>query len=611
MKVAVLPFNPTEGTNPAYGREFAAFISEQLRVRADADVNPMSYRQQIQEQDGSLRVAFVNLFDQLAPPDQLKEMFAQQELDLIMDGLLKQNGEAFEITSRFTKKGSDRPDYEETSSFAAEDVFRQLHELTKLLAAQAGIPLPASLAGETMEFGTTDATAFLNFLLGHDSLSHIEQANGMVPLEFSPQPGIDALLAAVAADPSFQGPYHVLVQLARMCAHYRVGTFDMMDAALRRLTELVPNQFMAFFALGEIHQAVNSLAHSAEYFEKAISLQDKDPNIYSRLGTVQLQLGMPINAERNFRKAFDMEGEDKPSGDLLGLVLTQTGRVHEVPPLWQGVVADYPQNGAAHAKYALALFQAGKEPEAERTFENALEVLEDNTVVKRYYAPWLTKKGDVDRAMDFYEDVLEETPNDIGVLTEYAQALETAGRDFEVPQVMKNILASNPDPNTRAQAMARIIELEQPKRVQNVEAAKERMEANDFAGAITSLKPLRNWLADYWKMWFLLSTAYNRTEQFVEAEDAARRLLELFPAYEPGFAELVTALHGQGKDEDAYHFMQHAATHNPNSLPVHINLALAAKRAGQPEEARELAKRIREAVGPNPELEQVLAEIER
>jgi tetratricopeptide (TPR) repeat protein len=356
---------------------------------------------------------------------------------------------------------------------------------------------------------------------------------------------------------------------------------------------------------------VNSLTKSAEYYEKALSLEDGDPAIFSRLGTVQLQLGMPINAERNFRKAFAMEGEDKPSGDFLAMVLAQTGRNHEVPPLWKSVLDAYPQNAQAHAKYAVALFQAGKEDDAEKAFEYALEMLEDNTVVKRYYAPWLMKKGDLDRAMDFYEDVLDVAPNDIQALTEYAQTLEAAGREFEVPQVMKDILASNPDPNTRAQAMARLIELEQPKRVQNVEAAREKMESGDFPGAISSLKPLRNWLADYWKLWALLASAYNRMEQYTDAEDASRRLLELYPGCEPAFGELVTALHGQGKNDDAYRLMQYAATHNPNSLPIHINLALAAKRAGQRDEARELAKRIREAVGPNEELEPVLSEIER
>jgi tetratricopeptide (TPR) repeat protein len=571
----------------------------------------VSYLTQIQEQDGTTRMAYVNIAENLLPYDQLKELFEQAQVELVMDGTLSQKGDAFDMTLRFTEKDREEPVYLESFSFETADIFKQLHLLVKTLAAKAEIPLPEFLAGETMEFGTTNAKAFLDFLEGYDTLSYIQQANGMVAMEFSPQPAIDSLLAAVEADTAFQGPYQVLVQVCRACAHFRIGNFEMIDQGLLRLTALVPDQFLAYFALGEIHQAVNSMTKSAEHYEKALSLEDRDPAIFSRLGAVQLQLGMPINAERNFRKAFAMEDEDKPSGDYLAMVLGQTGRNHEVPPLWKSVVDAHPQNAQAHAKYAVALYQAGKEEEAERAFENALEMLEDNTIVKRYYAPWLKQKGDLDRSMDFYEDVLDVTPNDIQALTEYAQTLEAAGREFEVPQVMKDILASNPDPNTRAQAMARLIELEQPKRVQNVDAARVKMEADDFAGAISSLKPLRNWLADYWKLWALLASAYNRTEQYVEAEEASRRLLELFPGCEPAFGELVTALHGQGKNEDAYHLMQYAATHNPNSLPIHINLALAAKRAGQQDEARELAKRIREAVGVNEELEPVLAEIER
>ncbi len=610
MKVAVLPFNAAEGTKPALGRQFAAFAAEQLRAHAQAEINTVSYLTQIQEQDGTTRTAFVNMGDAALSYDQLKDLFGQAEVELAMDGTLRQQDESFDMTVRFHVKGQEEPVLVEQVQFQTSELFGKIQWLMKTLASQAQIQLPDFLSGDTMEFGTTDPHAFLNFLEGYDALSYVQQANGLVAVEFSPQPAFDSLLQALAADTTFSAPYHVVVQLARACAHFRIGTFEMIEAALSRLTALVPDQFLAYFALGEIHQGMNSFSKAADYFEKALTFEESDPGIYARLGTVQLQLGMPVNAERNFRKAFSLEGEDKPSGDFLAMVLVQTGRQHEVAPLWKTVVDEFPQNGAAHAKYAVALFQTGKEVEAEKAFEDALGSLEDNVVVKRYYAPWLVKKEDLDRAMDFYEDVLDTAPNDIQVLTEYAQTLEAAGREFEVPQVMKDILASNPDPNTRAQAMARLIELEQPKRAQNVDVARNKMEAGDFAGAISSLKPLRNWLADYWKLWALLASAYNRTEQFVDAEEAARRLLELYPGCEPAFGELVTALHGQGKNDDAYQLMRYAATHNPNSLPIHLNLAIAAKRAGQGEEARNLAKQIREAIGPNEELEPVLAEIE-
>ncbi|MFQ3678113.1 MAG: tetratricopeptide repeat protein, partial [Fimbriimonadaceae bacterium] len=323
-----------------------------------------------------------------------------------------------------------------------------------------------------------------------------------------------------------------------------------------------------------------------------------------------LNLNMPVNAERNFRRALELEGPDKPSLDWLAMVLANTGRAHEVPSLWEEQVRRNPENPHIRAKYAISLVQAGREEDGVKAFEDGIAAIADNIVLKRYFAPILAQRGDHDRAMDFYEDALDVAPTDVPVLLEYSQVLEKAGREFEVPKVLRDVLAANPDPNTRAMALAKLIELEQPKRAAMVEAAREKMEAGDYEGALRDLKPLRNWLADYWKMWALLSSAHNHLMQPTEAEEAARNLIDLFPACEPAYGELATALFNQNRAEEAYHLLRIAAANMPQSLPVHVNLALAARRAGHVDEARALARQIRELVGPNPELEQILREID-
>lgn len=610
MRIAVLPFNAAEGTAPAYGRQFAAFASEQLRAHAGAEINNVSFLTQIESEDGAQRMAFVNI-PELLPLEQVQELFGQAEVDLVQDGFLAQEGDNFKLTVRYHVKGQETPKAEQEYSFDKAGLFTTLHKLVKSLADQAQIGLPEFLSGETMEFGTDNADAFLKFLEGYDALNYIQQANGQVALEFDPQGPINALLAASEMDPDFEGPYHVLIQYCRTCAQMRIGTFEAVDEALNKAIKQFPDEFPAYFGLGEIHQSVGSLNRASELYEKAVQLEPNDPALYARLGIVQMQLGMPVNAERNFKKAFEMEGEDKPSADLLAQVLQQTGRAHEVPALWKGLIDSAPQNGVAHAKYAIALIQAGNEDAGVKAFEAGLESLEDNTVVKRFYAPLLAQKGEHDRAMDFYEDVLDVAPADVQVLVEYAQTLETAGREFEVPNVLKQVLQANPDPNTRANVLAKLIELEQPKRAENVDAARQKLESGDFQGALRDLKPLRNWLADYWKMWFFLAVAANQAGEHAEAEQAAKRALELFPGCEPAYGELASAILAQGRGEEAFEFMRFAASNNPGSLPIHLSLAQIMKATGHAEEARNLAKQIREAVGPNPDLTPILDELER
>lgn len=609
MKIVVLPFNAAEGTPPALGRQMANFIAEVVRGNSQAEVNAVSYLTQM-EDGGQQRAMFVNLSNTLLEPEFIRDMFQRAEGELMMDGLIQRTDDDIELTARLHKPGEENAFYSETWTFRPDGIFERIHGLILKLAAEAGETLPSEIVSN-MEFGTDNGRAFIDFLEGYDALMYIQQAAGAVTPDFSPQPAADSLLRSVEEDKDFVAPFDSVINLCRACGQYRIGTFEMLIAILNRAAALVPEDFKPWFAMGELFAGVGDHGNAADMYERAI---DKDPNesaLYSRLGLAQLAAGMPVNAERNFRKALDMEDESKPSADFLADVLTQTNRAHEVPAIWKAIIDANPQNGIAQAKYAVSLVTIGKPDEGERAFENALEIVEDNVVVKRWYAPYLAnEKKDLDRAMDFYEDCIDVAPNDIQLLSEYARTLQAADREFEAPEVLKQILQSNPDPNTRAEVLAWLIEIEQPKRVESVMSAQKKMEQGDFETAARELKPLRNWLRDYWKMWALLAACMNHLGSYQEAEEAAGTLIQLYPNCEPGYGELMSALTAQDRKDEAYNVMRYAATNMPQSLGIHVNLALAAKRAGHEDEAKALAKQIREAVGPNEELEQVFQEID-
>jgi tetratricopeptide (TPR) repeat protein len=611
LKVAVLPFNAGEGAKPQLGRQLSSFVADQLRSNAEADIQTVSFLTQI-EQEGVQRTAFVNISDTLLDAEQLTDLFGQSGVDVAMDGMIKGSEKGYELTVRFSNQSSEATT--DVHDFATSEVFEVLHKLVKKLADQAQIGLPEFLAGEKMEFGTDNASAFLKFLEGYDALSYIQQSNGAVAQEFNPEGALNTLLESISEDSEFEGSYQVLVGLCRACTSFRIGSFELIESSLLKAGELVPTDFGAFFALGELYQAGNNLAKAVDMFEKASQINPEDGAIFNRLANAQMAMGMPVNAERNFKKAIELEGPDKPSMDFLAGVLAETNRQHEIPPLWKGLVDSDPQNASAHAKYAISLIQNSKAEEGVKAFEHALVTLDDNTLVKRYYAPYLVQTEDLDRAMDFYEDCVDVAPTDVPLLLEYAQTLQSADRAFEVPAVLQSILKTEPDLNTKAQTQAWLIELEQPKRIESINSAQEKLNNDDAEGAIRELKPLRNWLADYWKLWAMLSSAYNKIGSHVEAEEAAKRLLDLFPGCEPAYGELREALNGQGKNEDAWQFMQFAFSNNSQSFGLFINLGIAARRAGHTEEAKQIASQIREVAKDNPEMMKevsaVIAELE-
>ncbi|MBS1706713.1 MAG: hypothetical protein JST40_12635 [Armatimonadetes bacterium] len=610
MTIAVLPLNAGPNTRPALARQLANFACDIVRNNTGAEVNAVNYLVQLDQQGPQPKFANVNASEALNESQMIEQLFGQTNADKIVDGLLVENEGKYDLTYRvFKKDGGEEPTTTETIAFDAGSVFKPARMLVETLAKEADKELPAELNQDENLFGTSNGEAFLKFLESYDALQYIEKTQGQVADEFSPIPALDTLAESAKLDTDWEAPYVTLVQLSRAAVNYRIGDPAEIEKRLKDVISVAPNDGRGHFALGELYQAIGNLQGASDAFEKAAQLEPDEPAILSRLGLIQIQMGMPVNAERNFRKAVEMEDENKPSLDFLANVLVQTGRAHEVPPLWKERVEAVPENPGFHAKLAISYLQADQEAEAVKVFEEGLK-LEDNVLIKRYYAPFLAQKEEVDRAMDFYEDCLEAVPNDIQVMLEYAQTLQAAGRDFEIPKVLKDVLAASPDNNTRAQVQAWLTELEQPKRVETVTNAQKKLEQNDFEGALRDLRPMKNWLGDYWKMWLLLSAALNRTGNHEEAEQAATTLIEMFPQCEQAYGELAAALGGQGKNDQVYNAMRFGLTQVQGSIPIGLNLALAAKRLGNTEEAREIARQIREAVGANPDLERILKDIE-
>lgn len=613
MSIAVLPLNAGPNASPALARQIANFAAEIVRSTLGVEANAISYLIQL---DGPQpRLAYVNASEEANEDQLVEQMFQQTESDFLFDGLLTVDEAGTKtVVARGFRKDDLTPIGTVNVSFTDADSLPALRQVIELLAGLGGQTLPAETADNANLFGTDNGTAFLAFLDGYDALQYVEKTQGQVANEFSPEPAMESLKQAVGLDADWEAPYISLVQLCRLCTQYQVGTAELIERFLGEMVAQFPDDGRALFALGELYQAVGDHAKATDTFEKAHVKEPNEPAILTRLGLAQMQLGMPVNAERNFRKAVDLEGDDKPSLDYLAMVLSQTGRAHEVPNLWRDRINANAQDPQARVKFAVSQFQAGNQDAGFKAFEDALEQLEDDDaklVVKRYFAPALVQKGEMDRAMDFYEDCIDVAPTDVPLLVEYAQTLEQAGREFEVPKVLKDILAANPDANTRAQVTARLIELEQPKRVEAVQDAQKKMEAGDFAGAAKDLRGLKTWLGDYWKMWLLLASALNRNEEFAEAEEAARQLINLFPGCEPAYGEVATALTGLNREDEAYNALRFGSTQVPNSVPIAINLALAAKRIGRDEEARGLARQLREAIGSNPDLDPILDELEK
>jgi tetratricopeptide (TPR) repeat protein len=609
MKIAVLPLNAGPDVRPALGRQISAFLAERGGAAGIEQIGSMTLTMNFDD-EGVNRIAQVNASEALNEPEMVQQFLDQSDVDAVIDGLLEQKGGTTHATLRWWKKGDTAPFHTLNLKWDETGFYDALKRMLLDVMSKADVS-PVLPADDKELFGTESEKAFLGYMEGLDAAMYVERSQGLVVKEFTPRPSYEALLDAIETDPAWGPPLATLVQLARMAATAGLGTREDVEYAMKRLGELLPDDARAIFAQAEFWGSVGDHNRASELLEKAARIAPNEPGIWARLGGEQMALNMPVNAERSFRKAIDLEPEDnKISLDSLAQVLFATNRAHEVPTLWQEMYDKSPTNPEYATKLALSLRAAGQEKESDAVFEKALGEVEEPVVLKRHYAPILREKGELDRAMDLYEDVLDEAPTEIPVLLEYAQTLQAADREFEIPKILRDVMNANPDPNTRAQTQAWLIQLEQPKRVEAVASAHAKAQSGDFEGAMKELRPLRNWLGDYWPLWAALAGVHNALGEFNAAEEAARRLLEMFPACEPGYGEYCNALLGQGRPEDAYNFMRGALNAINTSPAIAINFAFAARAAGHTDEANEMAARLREALDSSPELEEVLKQIE-
>ena len=168
MNIAVLPFNATEGTEPALARQLSAFLGDAARRSTGLSFNPVNYLARI-EVSGMPRFAHVNPSESLNELDVIASLFEQSGADQIIDGLLAEKDGAGTMTIRWFEKGSEQPTSTKEYRYLPGGMTVALREAFEDMHAQVGKQLAAGLEESETLFGTNDAEAFRSFLIGYDA----------------------------------------------------------------------------------------------------------------------------------------------------------------------------------------------------------------------------------------------------------------------------------------------------------------------------------------------------------------------------------------------------------------------------------------------------------
>jgi len=607
-KITFLPFAVSETVPAGVGRQLGNLLGSGFE-----GVEGVQYEGSMlmtQEQDGTVSPAPASR--ELIDEDVVRRVLDQNAADAVVDGLLSRADDRLSITVRLSRQDAAPEVWQKEAPLA--DLKPTLAEAHAWISGQMGIEGSSRVA-----IADSKPEAFLKYLEGYDALVLAAQAQqGRAP-RIDYLRGLDALLEAIALDPSLKAAYLAAIRLANSLIQARLAPPPELEARLKKMADGNPEDPAVHRTLADLYRLTGRTQDAINTMDKAVALAQASESVpdeavaefVTYLGMLQRAAGMVANAELSFRRAADLEPYPKPSLDLLTDLLFDTERSHEAPGVWRQVIDLAPDKPDAWIRYASVLFRLDRKDDAKRALEEALEKTSGDVLIKRYLAPLLADAGEHDRAMDYYEDFLDEYPDHAETLLEYARTLHAAGREHEVPDALRKALEANPDQHVKAHAQAWLFELENPKRVEAMKLAAEKVEREEIAGAVEDLEKLVGWMPEYWKAWAFLANLYNRLGRHTDAERAAQHTLNLYPGSEPTYLDLVNSLMGQERNTDADNLLTHLENHGYASVPLLITHAMVKKRLGKREEARSIAAAIREAVGPgNQDVEKVLAEIE-
>ena len=165
-------------------------------------------------------------------------------------------------------------------------------------------------------------------------------------------------------------------------------------------------------------------------FEVAVQKNPKQADAHHYLGLVNDQIGNKAEAEKNYRKALELQPDLEESAVNLAAILVENGKYDEAASLMKTSIAKNPKSAALQVNLGMALSGKNDVDGASKAFEEAIKLEPNNGIHLVTYAGHLARNNKKDEALTKLKQAEKISANDAGVLA--SVALEYKGlRDFK------------------------------------------------------------------------------------------------------------------------------------------------------------------------------------
>jgi tetratricopeptide (TPR) repeat protein len=250
---------------------------------------------------------------------------------------------------------------------------------------------------------------------------------------------------AAEVTPADDNSYEIYTQARGYLDHYeRPGNIDQSIKLLGRAIQLDPKSAASYAALSEAYSRKNGqnpdpqwMKLASEYAHQAVELNDDLALAHISLGVVEMKSGQAEEAEKQFRRAADLDPKSSQPPFWLGVLYDKSDkqRKQAIEELQHGLQLD-PNNWQIYMELGLSKFQSADYKEAAANWEQALKLEPDNVAALENLGGVYHTLDRDDDAATALQHALEIQPsadgyNNLGTIRFYQGRYQDAVSAFE------------------------------------------------------------------------------------------------------------------------------------------------------------------------------------
>ena len=326
--------------------------------------------------------------------------------DVVLQGSVRRYENQISVTARLYdgKDGSEL--WSQNYDRDLTEVFSIKEDIGRQVARSLHVVLPVEAERRLKRLGTRNIEAYDLYLRGLDYLRKpADESTLSMALQF--------LRQATALDPEFVSAHAAICEshLARYNLSHSPVSFGEAEQACQRALEYESDFSDVHLALGALYRTSGKYEVAIHEYEAALADNPNLADAYIGLAKSQAELGRGAEAEKNLRRAIEIDVSYWASFSAMGAFLFSNSRFLEAAEFYQMFVSRADDDATALNNLGAAYYLAGDYAHAAKAWDSSLDIRPthdaySNTGSMYFYL------GDFEKAAERYSKAVDLMPND-------------------------------------------------------------------------------------------------------------------------------------------------------------------------------------------------------